>query len=226
MLFRSFHAHILPGLDHGSKNLENSLNQIKLAKESGVDIICATSHFYGEQISVESFLENRARSWLELKANLEEGSPRILLGAEVLAFEGIDRLPHIEDLCLMGTNMLLLEMPFTHWSDRLIDSVEALSERGDLKIVLAHVDRYDKKQVESLLALEGVKGQVNVSALTRHVQSGYLREWMKDRRIVAVGSDIHGTKTGYSEWQSVKQRYPEEWKAVMRETEALLSNLL
>ena len=157
---------------------------------------------------------------------MEEGSPRVILGAEVLAFEGIDRLPHIEDLCLMGTNILLLEMPFSHWSDRLIDSVEALSERQDLEIVLAHVDRYDKKQVESLLALDRVKGQVNVSALTKHLQGGYLRDWIKEGKIIAVGSDIHGTKTGYTEWQSVKQHYPEEWKIVMRKTEERLSNLL
>lgn len=221
-----FHAHILPALDHGSKDLSNSLEQIRLAKESGVDVICATSHYYGQQISVETFLEQRARSWLELKTKLEEGSPRIVLGAEVLAFEGIDRLPHIEDLCLVGTNILLLEMPFAHWSERLIDSVETLSERSDLEIVLAHVDRYDRKQVERLLSLDHVKGQVNVSALTKHLQSSYLRDWIKEGKIVAAGSDIHGTKTGYTEWQSVKQRYPEEWKTVMRETEALLSDIL
>ena len=191
-----------------------------------MDVICATSHFYGQQTSVESFLESRARSWLELKRSLEEGSPRIILGAEVLAFEGIDRLPHLEDLCLMGTNLLLLEMPFSHWSERLIESVEALSERQDLKIVLAHVDRYDRKAVESLLSLENIKGQVNVSALTKHMQSSYLRDWMREGKIVAAGSDIHGTKTGYTEWQSVRQKYPEEWKAVMQASEELLSNLL
>ena len=221
-----FHAHILPGCDHGSKDVETSLKQIQLAKEAGVDMICATSHFYGEQTSVEDFLELRARCWLNLKTQMEQGAPKIILGAEVLAFEGIDRLPHIEDLCLMGTNILLLEMPFTAWSDRLMDSVEALSERTDLQIVLAHVDRYERKQVETLLALEHVKGQVNVSALTKHAQSGYLREWMREGKIIAVGSDIHGTKVGYSEWQSVKQRIPDEWKTVMHETETVLSNLL
>jgi protein-tyrosine phosphatase len=207
-------------------DLENSLEQLRLAKASGVDLICATSHFYGQQDSVESFLEQRARSWLELKRNMEEGSPRVILGAEVLAFEGIDRLPHLEDLCLMGTNILLLEMPFSHWTDRLLDSVEAVSERQGIQIVLAHVDRYDRKQVESLMKLDRVKGQVNVSALTKHLQSGYLRDWIKEGKIVAVGSDIHGTKTGYTEWQTVRQRNPEEWKTVMQACGTLLENLL
>ena len=189
-------------------------------------MICATSHFYGQQISVDSFLESRARSWLELKNKLDADSPRIVLGAEVLAFEGIDRMPHLENLCLMGTDMLLLEMPFTAWSERLIDSVEALTERTDLRIVLAHVDRYDKKQVEMLFGLEGVKGQVNVSALAKHGQNAHLFDWIKEGKIVAVGSDIHGTKVGYSEWQTVKERHPEAWKAIMRETDMRLSNLM
>ena len=211
-----FHAHILPGCDHGSVDIESSLQQIRLAKNAGVDVICATSHFYGQQKSVEDFLERRARSWLELKPQLEPDSPRIILGADVLAFEGIDRMPHIEDLCLMGTNMLLLEMPFTSWSEQLLASVEALCERRDLRIVLAHVDRYERNQVEKLLNLERVKGQVNVSAMAKHLQGGYLREWIKEGKIIAVGSDIHGTKTGYSEWQTAKQRYPEEWKIAMQ----------
>ena len=126
----------------------------------------------------------------------------------------------------MGTNILLLDMPFSHWTDRLLDSVEAVSERQDIQIVLAHVDRYDRKQVESLMKLDRVKGQANVSALTKHLQSGYLRDWIKEGKIVAVGSDIHGTKTGYTEWQTVRQRNPEEWKTVMQACGTLLENLL
>ncbi len=221
-----FHAHILPGCDHGSDGIETSLRQVGLAKEAGVDVICATSHFYGHQSSVEHFLEKRARCWLKLRSHLNACDPKIVLGAEVLAFEGIEQLPHLRDLCLMGTDMLLLEMPFAHWSDRLIDSVEAVSERRDVRIVLAHVDRYDRKQIELLFSFDRVKGQINVSSLKKRLQSRYLREWMREGQIVAVGSDIHGTETGYSEWLAAKRRYPAGWEAAMQNTEKRLSDLL
>ena len=221
-----FHAHILPGCDHGSDGLETSLRQIALAKEADVDVVCATPHFYGHQTGVERFLEKRARCWQELKAHLKEDDPRVLLGAEVLAFEGIERLPQLQELCLSGTDLLLLEMPFSHWSERLIDSVEALSERKDLRIVLAHVNRYDPGQVEMLFSFDRVKGQVNVSSLKRRFQSRHLREWMREGQIVAVGSDIHGTEIGYSEWQTAERRHPAEWETVMRQTEKRLSKLL
>ena len=220
-----FHAHILPGCDHGSSGIETSLRQIALAKAAGVDVICATSHFYGHQIGTEAFLDKRARCWLALREHLKEDDPRILLGAEMLAFEGIERLPQLEALCLEGTDLLLLEMPFAHWSERLIDSVEALSERKDLHIVLAHVDRYDRQQIEMLFSFDRVKGQINVSSLKRRFLGGYLREWMREGQIVAVGSDIHGTDTGYSLWQRAKRRYPAEWNAVMQETGKRLSKL-
>lgn len=221
-----FHAHILPGCDHGSDGLETSLRQVALAKEAGVKAICATSHFYGHQSTVEHFLEKRARCWLTLREQLKEDDPRIILGAEVLAFEGIEKLPNLSELCLKGTDLLLLEMPFAHWSEQLIDSVEAISERKDIHIVLAHVDRYDRQKIEMLFTFDRVKGQINASALKKRIGNGYLREWMRDGMIVAVGSDIHGTDTGYSEWRTAKRRYPKEWEAAMRETETRLSELL
>ena len=41
-----FHAHILPGVDHGSNSVEISDFQLKLAAESMIDTVIATSHFY------------------------------------------------------------------------------------------------------------------------------------------------------------------------------------
>ena len=73
-----FHAHILPGCDHGSSNLETSLRQIALAKAAGVDVVCATSHFYGHQSSVEHFLDKRARCWLALREHLAADDPKVI----------------------------------------------------------------------------------------------------------------------------------------------------
>jgi protein-tyrosine phosphatase len=41
-----FHAHILPGLDHGCKDLTTAVTQLKMAKKAGIDVVVATSHFY------------------------------------------------------------------------------------------------------------------------------------------------------------------------------------
>ena len=41
-----YHAHILPGCDHGSDGLVTSLKQVEMAASAGVKTICATPHFY------------------------------------------------------------------------------------------------------------------------------------------------------------------------------------
>ena len=159
-------------------------------------------------------------------AHAPQKCPRVLLGAEVLAFEGIDRLPGLEELRLQDTNILLLEMPFNHWSEELLDSVEALSEDDRFRIVLAHVDRYDRKEVEKLFSLDHVRGQVNVDNLKKIFGTGYLRSWAREGLIMAVGSDIHGTEKGYEDWLTCRVRYSEDWEAIMKRTNARLQKLL
>lgn len=221
-----FHAHILPRCDHGSDGWETSRQQLKLARAAGVGMICATSHFYAHHTSVDDFLTKRQRSFEELMAYAPERCPRVLLGAEVLAFEGIERLPNLQKLRLQGTKMLLLEMPFTHWSEGLLDSVEAISENESFRIVLAHVDRYDRKAVEKLFGLNHVRGQVNADNLKKRLGKGYLRAWAREGLVVAVGSDIHGTQTGYRDWLTCQRRYAEEWDAIMKRTNGRLKQVL
>ena len=226
MIEIDFHAHILPRCDHGSDGWKTSRRQLKLARGAGVEMICATSHFYGHHHSVEHFLEKRQRSYEALMAHAPQGSPRVILGAEVLAFEGIERLPDLEALRLEGTDLLLLEMPFQHWSEGLLDSVEALSEDRRFRIVLAHVDRYDRREVERLMRLDRIQGQVNVDSMKRLFGTRYLRDWAREGRIVALGSDIHGTDVGYRDWTTCRIRYPKDWETVMKRTNRLLTPLI
>ncbi len=226
MIQIDFHAHILPGCDHGSDGWETSRRQLKLGRAAGVELICATPHFYGHQISVESFLQKRQSCYEELKAHAPKNSPRVLMGAEVLAFEGIERLPDLEKLRLQDTSLLLLEMPFSHWSEGLLDSVEAISEDERFRIVLAHVDRYDRREMEKLFHLDRVRGQVNADSMKKVLGTRYLREWVQEGLIVAVGSDIHGTKMGYRDWITCHARYADDCETIMKRTNALLKTVL
>lgn len=226
MIEIDFHAHVLPCLDHGSDGWKTSRQQLKLARAAGVELICATSHFYADSVSVESFLKKRQSCFEALTAHAPAGSPRVLLGAEVLAFEGMERLPGLDELRLEGTRLLLLEMPFGRWSEELLRSVEALSEDERFRIVLAHVDRYDRRAVERLFRLDHVKGQVNVDGLKRRLGGSHLRAWAREGLIVAVGSDIHGTERGYTDWLACQRRYAEDWTAIMERTNARLKRYL
>ena len=63
MLQIDFHAHLLPGADHGSDSLATSLRQVALAQEAGIGLLIATPHFYPRLESPGAFLERRAETW-------------------------------------------------------------------------------------------------------------------------------------------------------------------
>ena len=151
-----YHAHILPRCDHGSDGVETSLRQLAMAADVGIRTVCATPHFYPHRENAAAFLERRARCAAALPRRPE--LPRILLGAEVLICDGMERLDDLPRLCLEGTNELLLEMPFYAWPSSLWDTLFALCERRDIRIVLAHADRYPKENIERLIR-EGIPAQ-------------------------------------------------------------------
>ena len=137
-----FHTHVLPKMDDGSKSVEMSLDMLHELSRQGAKGIASTSHFYADQNSPAEFLERRQAAWAKLLPNLGAGVPSIRLGAEVHYFEGIEKNPDIPRLRISGTKILLLEMPVAKWSQRTIASVVDLNHRGDVTVLLAHIERY------------------------------------------------------------------------------------
>ena len=195
-----FHSHILPGIDDGSKDVHMSLKMIHALQEQGVDTICATSHFYATQRSPSHFLERREEAWERLEMDLPEDAPQILLGAEVLYFPGISRMKELPELCLEGTDILLLEMPFDSWSDYYIREVKELANSREFTILMAHIERYYFKQPVSVwdefLDLD-ILMQSNADFFLQKDSPLSLRpggkalKLLKNERIHVLGTDTH-----------------------------------
>ncbi len=195
-----FHAHILPGADHGSRSLETSLSQMKLLREAEIKAVVATPHFYAhEERSVEDFLEKRKRAAEKLLCALPEGEPfpSLYLGAEVLVCRGLEEMEGLEKLCIGDSPIILLEMPFTEWGSGLMETVEAIVRRG-LVPLMAHIDRYTAEQRALFLETDGIYFQVNASAFCLPFVRRHFRRMAKDNLFSAIGSDLHGVpKEGY-----------------------------
>lgn len=217
-----FHAHILPGADHGSRNAETSRRQLSLMQEAGVSTVVATPHFYPHQQRVEPFLQLRDRTATELRQSLAAEAPRVLLGAEVLVCPGIHEMEGLEQLAIRGTNVILLEMPTTAWGTALLDTVEAIRD-GGFHPVMAHIDRYPPEEVRKLLA-RGLSVQLNATAFSGLFGGKTYRRMIADGSVCALGSDLHGSDpAGYKPFLKMLKRLGSEADEVFARTEQLLA---
>ena len=194
-----YHAHILPGCDHGSDGLGTSLQQISMAKEAGILTICATPHFYPDQESIENFLIRRDACFRMLRSHLGDQDPEVVPGAEVLICEGMEKMEGLERLCREGTKELLLEMPFYRWPGNIRDTLSALCRQEQIRIVIAHADRYPPEDIEKLIRA-GVTLQLNADSLLKPLCRRRYLSWIQAGYVSYLGSDIHMLGSGYSDW--------------------------
>jgi len=191
-----FHTHILPGVDDGSKSVEESLLMLHAMADQGVKIAAATPHFYANDESVESFLMRRSAAYEPLVKEAPK-VPEIVLGAEVRYYDGISHLRELNDLRIEGTKFLLLEMPFRRWTDYAIGEVIDMATRGKITLVLAHIDRYlpfVKKETLVRLIRGGVLFQVNASFFQGVFTAPKALKMLREGMIHFIGTDCHNTQ--------------------------------
>ena len=189
-----FHSHILPGIDDGSRDIDESIALLDKLAESGTEIVVATPHFYIEEQSVSRFIERRNAAYEKLKPHLKPNHPKIVLGAEVLFSPLLVGNESLYDLKIQGTDFLLLEMPYTPLDNELINNVEKIADFMDLKLIIAHLERYlhftSFRSLTKLMDLD-VLGQMNVKSLSRFSSRGSCFKLIKMGYVHALGTDIH-----------------------------------
>ena len=191
-----FHSHLLPGIDDGSDSVETSLAMLELWRGQGIDRIAATPHFYADRIDPVRFFRGRQAAYDALTEAMEKNGFRaeLVLGAEVHYFSGMGNADVLDDLCLNGTDLLLLEMPFSRpWTESMIRDVAAIRRRG-LTPVAAHIERYlplqSKRLLDQFFDLD-ILFQSNASFFLSRKTARHALRLLRDRRIHFLGSDAH-----------------------------------
>ncbi len=220
-----FHTHILPGIDDGSKDVRQSLEMLRMEQKMGIDTVFLTPHFYASQNSPETFLNRREEAWERLQENLEEGQPQLLLGAEVQYYESIGYAENLRSLCIQGTNLLLLEMPFNRWDDRVVRTVLDLNGADGMQIVLAHIDRYlkfVKEDVWDLFQRSGILMQLNASAFSGLLHRRKAVSLMQNGFVQFIGSDCHNLDSRKPNWELVPEK---AWQIAQQNCDYLLRQI-
>ena len=202
------HSHILPGIDDGSRDAQMSQQMLALLQQQGVDTVVATPHFYAHQDAPDAFLTRRAEAFAKLE---DVCQPKILLGAEVAYFDGIGRCQDMTALRLGDSELLLVEMPWSSWTGRMVEEICDMPLQLGVTPVLAHVDRYRKEidRYGDILLSSGALFQCNVAAILPR----WTRRWALD--LYARGN-IHFLGT---DARNLTTRPPEMGKGVRILTE-------
>lgn len=196
-----FHTHILPGIDDGSRCIEQTVEMLQEQQRQGVKKILATPHFYADRESIQTFLHRREESYKKVKKKIKaDGNmPSIQLAAEVYYFPGIGKAKLLPELCVEGTNILLLEMPFMQWDKEIYEDVEYIIRKQGLFVILAHVERYyefqKNKDIWKQVFELPIVPQINAGSFLKWNKRRFGLKLLKEREDVILGSDCHNLES-------------------------------
>jgi protein-tyrosine phosphatase len=199
------HSHILPGLDDGSKSLEESIAMARMAAAAGTTDIVATPHANQEYRFDPLVVQNKIS---EVQAAVGD-SPQIHYGCDFhLTMENIeDALRAPEKYSIDHHGYLLVEFSDFH-IPKTTDEIFARMMRVGLLPIVTHPERNQllQKRLPELeaWAAQGVLMQVTaLSFLGRFGRTAkrFAEELMNHGLVHFVASDAHDTK-----WRTTDMR--------------------
>jgi protein-tyrosine phosphatase len=141
-----FHNHLMPGVDDGATNLDESRSGLAVMREQGLTTIVTTPHFRAtladrpQEADIYLSELDRAFDALQQLAAAEFPELRLERGVELM----LDTpTPNLRDsrLHLAGTSFVLMEFPYMSIPPNSVMAVRQLRETGVMPIV-AHPERY------------------------------------------------------------------------------------
>lgn len=193
------HCHLLPTLDDGSSNMEETKKMLSMAIEEGIDGIFATSHFeYGMDAKWKHTYQKRFE---EVQRYIENNNLPITLyeGSEIFYSDGIHSSLEETKLYTMNqTPYVLVEFPL-YASFSFIERAVSNLIYGGYWPILAHVERYSAlKDIQCVreLVKKGACIQVNASSIAGNrgwMLKYYCLHLMKNHLLHFVATDAHGS---------------------------------
>lgn len=191
------HSHLIPGIDDGSKNLEDSLKMLRRFSELGYKKVITTPHIMNDYYknTPEIILGGLATV---REAIAKEGIPiEIEAAAEYYLDFHLKNLIENKQLLTFGKNYILFELSFSQEQPGIKETLFELITEG-YQPILAHVERYpfynnQWKKIDEYRE-RGILLQLNINSLSGHYGPMVKRmaEELIDRDwIDVIGSDCH-----------------------------------
>lgn len=191
------HSHLVPGIDDGAADMEQSIALIKGLHALGYRKVITTPHVMGD------YYKNTTQIITQGVEKVREELDKIGLDMEIQASaeyyldENFQQLIADKDLLPFGDNYILFELPFVSEPPNIGQVVFDLQLAGYTP-VLAHVERYpfwykDTAKYHELLG-KGVLFQLNINSLSGHyspMTQKVAEQMIEQDMFHFIGSDTH-----------------------------------
>ena len=192
------HCHIVPGVDDGATDIEETGKLLRMEYEQGVRTIIATPHFRFRMFETSAEKVKEQFKLVEKAAAEVASDLHVYLGCEFHTnMEMISMLRENKVMTMAGSRYVLTEFSHNSEENYIRERLSTLLS-GGYKPIVAHIERYEATRtsmdfVEELVDM-GAYMQINADSIIGKEGFGtkrYCKKLMKYDLVHFVGSDCH-----------------------------------
>lgn len=208
------HSHVLPGIDDGAQNPEESIFLISKMMEAGIKKIIATPHIMIDYYRNTPETINNALAVLREALLQQQINIVIEAAAEHYFDEFFETRVDNDELMIMGDKYVLFEFSFINKPPNVIPVLQKLVDKG-YKPILAHPERYPYLTIDELKNLRswGCNLQINTISLTGYygLEVRKVAETLVDNQMVDfISSDMHHPRHAEAFKRALRSSYVEK----------------
>lgn len=199
-----FHTHILPNIDDGARNIEETIELVQEAQKVGFEAIISTSHY------MEGYYETNVperEMWINViyqKLQEENFNMKLYLGNEIYLSENlVSLLEEGKASTINDTSYVLFEMPLNIEPMNMFNVIYEMLQHKIVPI-LAHPERYTFIQQEPEMVAELIEKGVLIQSNYASILGYYgkkaqvmVKKFLQSNMVHFLGSDVHRPNTIY-----------------------------
>ncbi len=196
------HCHIIPGVDDGSKSLEESIKMLEMEYKDGIRNIILTPHFRYDMFEASEETVQKQYARLVAAASERWADLKLYLGCELhTSMDMVECLRQGKRRTMAGSRYVLTEFSGGDGKTYVKERIQKLKFSGYYPII-AHVERYPsvRDDLDLIEELRNMGACIQVNADTISGKDGFgmkrfAKKLMKEDLLDFVGSDGHGAKS-------------------------------
>lgn len=194
------HSHLIPGIDDGSKSMDQSIQMIKSLKNLGFKKLITTPHIMSHRFPNDRDIILNGLEDLQKELEIQNIDMPIQAASEYYYDEHFIELIRKKQLLTFGDNHILFELSYTTPVFGIEQTIYELL-KADYKPILAHPERYvyfaSSPEKYHKLKEAGLLFQMNVNSTDDFYgkKTKIASKYLVDNGLVDfVGSDTHRPK--------------------------------